>query len=136
MLGLQVIVSETRNNVAGAIGAANDIIASRRPPQSYEKAPFAQLLPPRTRETVRLESEQDQALLERRKPNPGPLGALFDNVLKPKPIVDGLKEEEKYGNNGDKFIGVGRALVNGVEGLSNLFTAAIEVSMSIANIVF
>ncbi|XP_023318492.1 uncharacterized protein LOC106657497 isoform X1 [Trichogramma pretiosum] len=127
---LQEFMSETRNNIAGAVGAANDALArGRRMLQSYERLPFANALPPRTRETVRLENEKDQAILERRKSD---IGGLLDNVLKPKPIIDNIQEEEKYGNNGDRFIGVGRALVTGVEGLTNIFNAVLEFPVKAA----
>ena len=125
----QEIMSETRNNVAGAIGAAHDIAAKTRSTlNSYDRAPLAQLLPSRTRETVRLENESEQAILEKKKTNP--ISSLLESITKPKPIVDNIREEEKYGNNGDKFIGVGRALVNGFEGLSNFLNAIVDVSYS------
>lgn len=121
-------MSETRNNVAGAIGAANDIIVKGRSTlQSYDKTPLAQFFPPRTRENTRLETEQDQALLEKKKTN-NPISSFLESIVKPKPIVDNIREEDKYGNNGDKFIGVGRALVNGFEGLSNFLNAVVDVS--------
>lgn len=45
----------------------------------------------------------------------------------PKPIVDTIQEHEKYGNDGEKFRSVGVAIVGGVEGISNLINAAIDV---------
>ncbi|KAJ8679336.1 hypothetical protein QAD02_015123 [Eretmocerus hayati] len=129
---VEELMSETRNNVAGAIGAANDIIEkSRTTLRSYDKGPVGQFLAPaQSRETARLENESDQAFLEKRKPNP--IGSLIENIVKPTPIVDGINEEDKYGNQGDRFIGVGRALVNGVEGLSNIFNAVLEFPVSAA----
>ncbi|XP_014205990.1 uncharacterized protein LOC106637634 isoform X2 [Copidosoma floridanum] len=124
------LTSEARNNVAGAIGAANDIIERSRTNLRSDRGPLATLLGPKPRETVKLESEDEQAFFERKSANP--LGALLENVLKPKPIVDGIKEEDKYGNQGDRFAGVGRALVNGFEGLSNLFNAVIELPINAA----
>ena len=103
-----------------------DLPAQGKTLQSYEKASFATFLPPRTRENVRLESETGQGILE--KPKQNPVGGLLENFLRPTPIVDGIKEEQKYGNNGDKFIGIGRALVNGFEGLSNFLNAVVDVS--------
>lgn len=44
------------------------------------------------------------------------------------PIVDTIKEEEKYGNTGDKFETVGKALVNGSESLASLLSNAAGVS--------
>lgn len=93
---------------------------------SYEKVPLAQFFPPRTRETVRLEKESDQAFFERPKSNP--VEGILEKFFNPTPIVDGIKENQKYGNSGDKFIGVGRALVNGFEGLSNFLNAVVDVS--------
>ncbi|XP_001604492.1 uncharacterized protein LOC100118466 isoform X2 [Nasonia vitripennis] len=126
------LMSETRNNVAGAIGAANDIIVKGRSTlQSYDKTPLAQFFPPRTRENTRLENEQDQALFEKKKTN-NPISSFLESIVKPKPIVDNIKEEDKYGNNGDKFIGVGRALVNGFEGLSNFLNAVVDLPVNAA----
>ena len=117
-------MSDIRNNVAGVIGAANDLWASSQTKlQSYERAPFAKLLPPKTRETVRLESESDQALLERPIPKPN-----LKKILMPTPIIDNIKEEDKYGNNGDQFIGVGQTVVNGFEGISNFLNRIFEVT--------
>ncbi|XP_044014358.1 uncharacterized protein LOC122856667 isoform X3 [Aphidius gifuensis] len=78
--------------------------------------PLDDFLPPKTRETVRLENENGQSLLEVRKNKP--IEGIFENFLKPKPLVDRISDDEKYGNSGDKFIGVGRALVNGFEASS------------------
>ncbi|XP_058804349.1 uncharacterized protein LOC131671721 [Phymastichus coffea] len=128
---LEEFMSEARNNVAGAIGAANDIYAkSRSTLQSYENGPLGQLFPSKTRETVRLENEKDQAILENKKLNP--ISSLLENVFKPQPIVDKITEEEKYGNNGDKFIGLGRALVNGFEGLSNFINGIVDFPVKAA----
>ncbi|XP_061705704.1 uncharacterized protein LOC133516699 isoform X2 [Cydia pomonella] len=55
------------------------------------------------------------------------LHGIVAGLLQPKPIVDTIKEEEKYGNSGDKFITAGRALVNGAEGVSNLVNSVLEV---------
>lgn len=46
----------------------------------------------------------------------------------PTPLVDGIQEHEKYGNNGDKFYGAGRALVNTYEGFSNILNKVVDVS--------
>ncbi|VVC86254.1 uncharacterized protein LOC126979091 [Leptidea sinapis] len=51
--------------------------------------------------------------------------------LQPKPIVDTIKEEEKYGNNGDKFYKVGKAVVGGAEGISNFVNAIIAIPGSL-----
>ncbi|XP_063633282.1 uncharacterized protein LOC134804242 [Cydia splendana] len=55
------------------------------------------------------------------------LHGIVAGLLQPKPIVDTIKEEEKYGNSGDKFITAGRALVKGAEGVSNLVNSVLEV---------
>lgn len=43
--------------------------------------------------------------------------------------MDNLKEEDKYGNSGDKFNNFGRSLVNGYEKLSNVLNAIVDVSI-------
>ncbi|CAG4942084.1 unnamed protein product [Colias eurytheme] len=52
-------------------------------------------------------------------------------LLQPKPIVDTIKEEEKYGNDGDKFASAGRAIVGGAESISNFINSLIAVPGSI-----
>lgn len=83
-------------------------------------------LPPKTRETSRLESETGQSLFEFKKPKP--VQGFLQNFLSPVPLVDRIREEDKYGNSGDKFIGIGRALINGFEGFSNFLNAVVEVN--------
>lgn len=51
-------------------------------------------------------------------------------ILQPRPIVDTIQEHEKYGNTGDKFYPIGRAIVNGYEGFSNLLNKLLDVSFS------
>ena len=80
---------------------------------------------PSSRETVRLENETAQSLLE--KPVSKPVASILESILGPTPLVDGIKEEEKYGNSGDKFIGIGRTLVNGFETFSNFLNAVVDV---------
>lgn len=41
--------------------------------------------------------------------------------------MDTIKEEDKYGNNGDKFYSAGRAIVNGAENVSNFVNTVLEV---------
>lgn len=50
-------------------------------------------------------------------------------MFQPIPIVDTIEEHEKYGNAGDKFDGVSRAIINGYEAFANFLNALIEVSM-------
>ncbi|XP_059045824.1 uncharacterized protein LOC131841525 [Achroia grisella] len=52
---------------------------------------------------------------------------IVAGILQPKPLVDTIQEEEKYGNTGDKFYGTGRAIVSGAEGVSNFVNSVIEV---------
>lgn len=91
--------------------------------------PLDDFLPPKTRETVRLENENGQSLFEVKKNKP--IEGILENFLMPKPLVDRISDDEKYGNAGDKFIGVGRALVNGFEGLSNIINKIIDVSVTL-----
>ncbi|XP_046143254.1 uncharacterized protein LOC123988184 isoform X1 [Osmia bicornis bicornis] len=79
---------------------------------------------PDARETVRLENESAQSFFER--PLSKPAAGILESFLQPTPIVDGLKEQEKYGNTGDKFIGIGRALVSSFEGFSNFLNAVVD----------
>lgn len=44
------------------------------------------------------------------------------------PIVDNIREEDKYGNSGDKFLPIGKFLVDGFEAFSNLLNKFIDVS--------
>lgn len=105
--------------------AANTLTGSQK---SFEPTTYAPVTNtrPNSRETVRLESESDQALLER--PLTKPFMGVFEAFFKPTPLVDGIKENEKYGNTGDKFIGIGRALVGGFEGFSNFLNSVVNVS--------
>ncbi|XP_033355989.1 uncharacterized protein LOC117236809 [Bombus vosnesenskii] len=79
---------------------------------------------PNARETVRLENETAQGFLE--KPIPKPIPNVLESFLNPTPLVDGIKEEEKYGNSGDKFIGIGRTLVDGFEKFSNFLNGVVD----------
>lgn len=80
---------------------------------------------PNARETVRLENETAQSLLE--KPISKPIANVLESFLNPTPLVDGIREEEKYGNSGDKFIGIGRTLVDGFEKFSNFLNGVVDV---------
>ncbi|XP_027852897.2 uncharacterized protein LOC114131793 [Aphis gossypii] len=48
------------------------------------------------------------------------------NFLKPLPVVDVTREEDKYGNDGDKFNRIGRGIIGGVETVSNMLTSALS----------
>lgn len=50
------------------------------------------------------------------------------DLLHPKPVVDTISENEKYGNNGDQFRSFGKAVVGGYEGFSNFLNTAVDVS--------
>ncbi|XP_026499316.2 uncharacterized protein LOC113403089 [Vanessa tameamea] len=52
---------------------------------------------------------------------------IVAGILQPKPIVDTIREEDKYGNDGDKFRNAGRAIVGGAEGISNFINSILEV---------
>lgn len=54
------------------------------------------------------------------------------NFLKPLPVVDVTKEEEKYGNDGDKFSRIGRGFIDGVETVSNMLTSALSFPVDTA----
>lgn len=51
-------------------------------------------------------------------------------IRKRLPILDTIKESDKYGNNGDKFDGISRTIVNGYEAFSNFLNTLIEVKTS------
>ncbi|XP_015593236.1 uncharacterized protein LOC107266839 [Cephus cinctus] len=123
--------SEAQNNVASVIAAKSDIVAQgQNVLNSIQKGVFANFLAPKTRETVRLESEAGQAFFERNKESP--VETILGNILRPTPLVDGIREEEKYGNSGDKFSGIGRALVNGFEGISNFLNSVVDLPIDAA----
>lgn len=54
------------------------------------------------------------------------------NFLKPLPVVDVTKEDEKYGNDGDKFNRIGRGFIGGVESVSNMLTSALSFPVDTA----
>ncbi|KAL0269040.1 UNVERIFIED_CONTAM: hypothetical protein PYX00_010783 [Menopon gallinae] len=54
------------------------------------------------------------------------LQGLLAKMLSPKPIVDGLQEKDKYGNDGSKHQAIGEAVVRGSETLSKMINAAFE----------
>ncbi|XP_065212813.1 uncharacterized protein LOC135840295 [Planococcus citri] len=57
------------------------------------------------------------------------LQSTLINVLKPVPVVDTIRPEEKYGNKGDKFERIGRGVVSGVEAISNVISSALTFPM-------
>jgi len=80
-----------------------------------------------TQDRVHLTNESDQGILER--PKPDNIRQILDILLRPTPIVDGIKEEQKYGNMGDRFIEVTKVFVNGYENFSNFLNSIIDVSV-------
>ncbi|KAH0563974.1 uncharacterized protein LOC123273258 isoform X1 [Cotesia glomerata] len=92
--------------------------------------PLDSFLPAKTRETSRLESETGQSLFEFKKPKP--VQGFLENLLSPVPLVDRIREEDKYGNTGDKFIGIGRALIKGFEGFSNFLNTIVDLPVDAA----
>ncbi|KAJ8737116.1 hypothetical protein PYW07_000387 [Mythimna separata] len=56
---------------------------------------------------------------------------IVAGFFQPQPIVDTIREEDKYGNSGDKFYSAGKALVGGAEGVSNFVNSVLEVPGSV-----
>ncbi|KYM97051.1 hypothetical protein ALC62_12316 [Cyphomyrmex costatus] len=118
------INSKFRNNLEPSIKSNKS--QNRRSVLPVQNTTPIVLVNPIPQERIRLENETAQAILERRKPDN--IRQLLDSLLTPKPLVDRIKDEEKYGNRGDKFIGIGRAFVNGYENFSNFLNTLVEVS--------
>lgn len=122
---------EERNRAVASESQNNVVTVEKSVSMNYEPIQFGTTeYPPVTnthssaRETVRLENETAQSFFE--KPISKPIANVLDTFLKPTPLVDGIKEEEKYGNSGDKFIGIGRALVTGYQEFSNFLNALVD----------
>ncbi|XP_076236448.1 uncharacterized protein LOC143180539 isoform X2 [Calliopsis andreniformis] len=121
----RTLASEAQNNVATVISAKTSSLEQvQKSLEAIKNVPVTNTRP-NSRETVRLESEVGQALLER--PVSKPFMGILESIFRPTPIVDGIKEQEKYGNSGDRFIGIGRALVSGFEGFSNFLNAVVDL---------
>nr|CAD7261298.1 unnamed protein product [Timema shepardi] len=84
-------------------------------------------------------SSYSNVKLERARPevegqsilNQKPLSKVQMVLLKfinPVPIVDNIKEEDKYGNTGAKFNRIGRGFVDGVSAITSFFSTAADVS--------
>ncbi|XP_026313639.1 uncharacterized protein LOC113225504 [Hyposmocoma kahamanoa] len=80
--------------------------------------------PVTTREGALLETEGWGSKTLSAKEN---LHSIVAGIFQPKPIVDTIREEDKYGNTGDKFYAAGRAIVGGASGVSNLVNSVLEV---------
>lgn len=131
----QLSNTEASNNLASIVTKSDKPNPSRRSLTSVQTTTPIVLFQPEYRETVRLENDTSQAILERRKPDN--ILQAFGSFLNSTPIVDRIKEEEKYGNTGDRFIGFGRGIVNAFENLSNFLNTVVDVSVyhKISNII-
>ncbi|XP_067209891.1 uncharacterized protein [Linepithema humile] len=125
----QQLTSETQNNLDPTVFKYEKLNQSRRSIIPVQSTTPIVLFHPIPRETVRLENETEQAILE--KPNPGVIRQVLNTVLTPKPIVDKIQEEEKYGNAGDRHIGVGKAVVNAYENFSNFLNTLVAIPLNI-----
>ncbi|KAE8743097.1 hypothetical protein FOCC_FOCC011343 [Frankliniella occidentalis] len=72
-------------------------------------------------ETVSLSPQQNDP-----KKKSNAVQGILLNILQPKPIVDSIREEDKYGNTGDRFAFVGRGVVAGFEGFSNILNKVLD----------
>lgn len=52
---------------------------------------------------------------------------IWSLPFQPRPIIDTISEHEKYGNEGDRFYGIGRAIVNGYEQFANFMNKLLNV---------
>ncbi|EFN87766.1 hypothetical protein EAI_13402 [Harpegnathos saltator] len=118
---------EASNNVIPIVTLPDKPSVSLRSLTSVRTTTPIVLFQPVQRETVRLENDNEQAIFER--PKPDNIRQALNSFLNPTPIVDRIKEEEKYGNMGDKFAGFSRAIVNAYESLSNFLNTVVDVSV-------
>lgn len=118
---MQQINNEFRNNLDALINKS-DKFQNRRSILPLQSTTPVYSIP---RERIRLENETAQAILERK---PDTIRQVLNSFLTPKPLVDRIKNEEKYGNTGDKFIGIGKTIVNGYESFSNFLNILTDVS--------
>ncbi|XP_076276435.1 uncharacterized protein LOC143207161 isoform X2 [Lasioglossum baleicum] len=126
----RTLASESQNQFTTILSAKSDASNnSRRSLELTTNPPIIETAQ-NSRDTVKLYTEGGQGLLER--PITKPFMEMLEAFFKPTPLVDNIKEREKYGNNGDKFIGIGRALVSSLEGFSNFLNSVIEVPRNTA----
>lgn len=64
---------------------------------------------------------------ERNKPALKYFQTLLVDVLQPKPILDTIREEEKYGNDGEALGQVGRTIVGGVTKFTNFLSSTVDL---------
>jgi hypothetical protein len=124
---LQKIASGARSNVDNQIIEANRLNQTRRSVPSAQSTTPAISIASETQDRTRLGNESDQGILER--PKPDNIRQILDSLLRYTPIVDRIKDEEKYGNIGDRYSGIAKAFINGYENLSNFLNAIVDVSM-------
>lgn len=121
----QALVSETQATMASVVVQKSVALNYEPISSATTQYPPVTNTRPDARETVRLENETAQGPLE--KPISKPIAKVLESFLNPTPLVDGIREEEKYGNSGDKFIGIGRALVDGFEKFGNFLNGVVDV---------
>lgn len=115
-------------NVASVITAKSELLDQGRKSLESLRYPSDTFTnTPKTRETVHLENESEQSLIE--KTISLPFDDLLINFFMPTPLLDQIKEEEKYGNTGSNLAGIGKALINGYENFSNFLNSVLGVSI-------
>ncbi|XP_076641243.1 uncharacterized protein LOC143352539 isoform X1 [Halictus rubicundus] len=126
----ETLASESQNQLTTILAAKSDAFNETR--RSLELTTNQPTIGtgPNSQDTVKLYTEGGQGLLER--PITKPFMGMLEAFFRPTPLVDNIKEREKYGNNGDKFIGIGRALVSSLEGFSNFLNSVIELPKNTA----
>nr|XP_033337385.1 uncharacterized protein LOC117226794 isoform X1 [Megalopta genalis] len=121
----ETLVSESQNQLTTILATkSNALNDTRRSLNSITNPPVIETKS-NSPDTVTLYTDGGQGILER--PITKPFMGMLEAIFRPKALVDNIKEHEKYGNTGDRFIGIGRALVNGLEGFSNFVNSVIEL---------
>ncbi|XP_063232031.1 uncharacterized protein LOC134536255 isoform X2 [Bacillus rossius redtenbacheri] len=98
------------------------------PPQQLAEASTSPRPPAGLASTKRPERAREE-LKERGPLEPKPVNKLqlvLLEYLQPTPLVDGLREEDKYGNDGERFNRIGRTFVDGVGALTSLLRSAVD----------
>ncbi|XP_023719257.2 uncharacterized protein LOC111870877 [Cryptotermes secundus] len=65
--------------------------------------------------------------LESNKPALKYFQTLLVDVLQPQPILDTIREEEKYGNDGEKLGQIGRSIVSGVTKFTSFLGSTVDL---------
>ncbi|XP_076760964.1 uncharacterized protein LOC143429313 [Xylocopa sonorina] len=137
-------VTLARNIIAGrweALASQNDVVPesatkTTEAPREQVQLEYTSQYPvvsstrPGTRETARLLTQSGQAILE--KPISKPITGILESILRPVPVVDNIREEERYGNTDGRVKGLSTALVNGYEEFTNFLNSFIEFPRSAA----